>query len=92
MVARRSTLRTMIHHADFAIPVHQRILVTTDVDPDGDGPLEGRLISPGCWVEPAAGTDPAHEPVGTLYLVADPSRTRPYRVSQATVASTTPLD
>ena len=92
MVARRPTLRTMIHHADFAIPVHQRILVITDVDPDGDGPLEGRLISLGWWVEPAAGTNPAHEPVGTLYLVADPTRTRPYWVSQANLLSTTPLD
>ena len=82
----------MIHHADIAIPDQQRILVTTNVDPDGDGPLEGRLISLGWWVKPAAETDPAHEPVGTLYLVADPSRTRPYWVTQANLLSTTPLD
>ncbi len=82
----------MIHHADFAIPVHQRIRVATDVDPDGNGPLKGRLISLGWWVDHEAQDNPEHDPAGTLYLIADPSRPRPYWIAQANLVSTTPLD
>jgi hypothetical protein len=82
----------MIHHADYAIPVTQRIRCETTADPDGNGPLRGRFISLGWWVDPGAETDPDHEPTGTLYLIADPSRARPYWVPQVDLASTTPLD
>ncbi len=41
----------MEHHADFAIPVAQDLIVTTTAQPDdGYGPIEGRVIALGWWV------------------------------------------
>ena len=73
----------MEHHADFAIPVHQEILVETSVGPeDGLGPIAGRVIALGWWVQPEGAADLDHEPTGTLYLVVDDRRPRPYWVKQ----------
>ena len=74
----------MEHHADFAIPVSQDLVATVGVGPDdGLGPLEGRVIALGWWVQPETASDPEHEPTGTLYLIADERRSRPYLVKQA---------
>ncbi|MDJ0953279.1 MAG: hypothetical protein QNJ81_06335 [Acidimicrobiia bacterium] len=78
----------MEHHADFAIPVQQDLRVTTDVGPeDGIGPIAGRVIALGWWVQPETAGIPDHEPTGTLYLVVDPRRPRPYWVKQADLLS-----
>ena len=71
-----------VHHADFAIPVVQGIDVTT-----GSG-ISGRVIALGWWVEPSAADNPEHEPVGTLYLVVDPTQPRPVWIPQADIEST----
>ena len=74
----------MEHHADFAIPVEHNLTVTTAVGPDdGLGPLAGRVIALGWWVQPETADDPEHEPTGTLYLIVDERRPRPYWVKQA---------
>lgn len=74
----------MEHHADFAVPVHQKVEVETNADPgDGLPSISGRVIALGWWVEADAGDDAAHEPTGTLYLVADQRRPRPYWIRQA---------
>ena len=74
----------MEHHADFAIPVQQSVSVETAVGPDdGLGPIAGQVIALGWWVQPESVDDPAHEPTGTLYLVVDERRPRPYWVKQA---------
>ncbi len=74
----------MEHHADFAIPVEHNLTVTTAIGPDdGLGPLSGQVIALGWWVQPAAAADPTHEPTGTLYLIVDERRPRPYWVKQA---------
>ena len=71
----------MQHHADFAIPLSQKLDVETIADPGDGGPtVAGRVLALGWWVD-TDGRD--HEPTGTLYLVADQRRTRPYWVSQA---------
>lgn len=73
----------MLHHADFAVSVSQALDATTSVDPnDGQGPIAGRVIALGWWVDPGAADDPEHEPTGTLYLVVDDRRPRPYWVAQ----------
>lgn len=73
----------MLHHADFAVAVSQALDATTSVDPgDGHGPIAGRVIALGWWVDPTAASDPEHEPTGTLYLVVDDRRPRPYWVAQ----------
>jgi hypothetical protein len=74
----------MEHHADFAIPVTQHLEVETAVGPaDGLGPIRGRAIALGWWVDASAADDPEHAPTGTLYLVVDDRRSRPYWVKQA---------
>lgn len=74
----------MEHHADFAVPVSQKLEVETNVDPgDGKPRIAGRVIALGWWVGKEAGNDSDREPTGTLYLVADQRRTRPYWIKQA---------
>jgi len=69
------------HHADFAIPVSQKLDVETSADPGDGGPtVAGRVLALGWWVDP---DDSDREPTGNLYLVADQRRSRPYWVSQA---------
>ena len=83
----------MEHHADFAIPVNQPMQVEATVGPeDGLGPIAGRVIALGWWVDPSAENDPTHEPTGTLYLIVDNRRPRPYWVKQADLASVRILD
>ncbi len=78
----------MEHHADFAIPIQQDLRVTTGVGPDdGIGPIAGMVIAVGWWVQPETADDPDHEPTGTLYLIVDPRRSRPYWVKQADLLS-----
>jgi hypothetical protein len=78
----------MEHHADFAIPVTQHMEVTTIAQPgDEHGPIEGRVIALGWWVQPETADDPDHVPVGTLYLVVDERRPRPLWVRQADLTS-----
>lgn len=78
----------MEHHADFAVSITQRMEVTTVTDPgDGHGPLAGRVVSIGWWVDADAGEDPSHEPSGTLYLVVDERRPRPMWVKQTDLTS-----
>jgi hypothetical protein len=45
--------------------------------------IAGRVIALGWWIDSGAGIDPDHTPTGTLYLVADQRRSRPYWVKQA---------
>jgi hypothetical protein len=72
------------HHADFAVPVSQKLEVETSADPgDGKPRIAGRVIALGWWIDSGAGSDPDHTPTGTLYLVADQRRSRPYWVKQA---------
>lgn len=62
--------------------------VTTDLDPgDGLGVLQGRAIAFGWWVDPDAADDPGHESTGTLYLIVDERRPRPYWVAQSALRS-----
>lgn len=83
----------MEHHADFAVSVTQRIDVEATVGPDdGLGPLAGRVIALGWWVDPDAAVNPAHDPTGTLYLVADTRRARPYWIRQADLAGVRVID
>jgi len=78
----------MEHHADFAIPVTQRMQVTTAAQPDDEhGPIEGRVIALGWWVQPETASDPDHVPAGTLYLVVDERRSRPMWVREADLTS-----
>ncbi len=78
----------MEHHADFAIPIHHNLRVAASVGPeDGHGPLEGQVIALGWWVQPEVADDPQHEPTGTLYLIVDERRSRPYWVKQADLRS-----
>jgi len=78
----------MEHHADFAIPVSQDLTVAATVGPDdGLGPLAGRVIALGWWVQPETADDSNHEPAGTLYLIVDERRSRPYWVKQADLAT-----
>jgi drug/metabolite transporter (DMT)-like permease len=82
------SLLAMEHHADFAIPVSQDLTVAATVGPDdGLGPLAGRVIALGWWVQPDTADDPEHEPTGTLYLIVDERRSRPYWVKQADLAT-----
>ncbi|HLS44500.1 MAG TPA: hypothetical protein VK045_03605 [Ornithinicoccus sp.] len=78
----------MEHHADFAVALIQELEVETSADPgDGLSALAGRAIALGWWVDPRAEEDPGHEPTGTLYLVVDPRRARPYWVKQGDLKS-----
>jgi hypothetical protein len=72
------------HHADFAVPISQKLEAETSADPgDGLPALAGRVIALGWWVDSGRGDDPEQAPAGTLYLVADQRRARPYWVRQA---------
>ena len=82
----------MRHHADFAIPISQRLHVETSVDPDGQGPLVGLAIALGWWIDPDSHDDADHTPTGTLYLVVDPHRARPYWVAQGDLVDTRVLE
>lgn len=82
----------MRHHADFAIPITQKLHVETNVDPDGFGPLVGLAIALGWWTDPEASDDPDHVPTGTLYLIVDPKRARPHWVAQGDLVETRVLD
>lgn len=83
----------MEHHADFAVPVTRRLQVQVSVGPDdGIGPLKGEVIALGWWIDLEAGSDPDYEPTGTLYLVVDERRTRPYWVKQADLVSVKTVD
>jgi hypothetical protein len=74
------------HHADFAVPVTQRLRLETSCDrPGGPGKVAGRAIALGWWVDAPGQPTPADESVGTLYLVADPSLPRPVWVKQGDV-------
>jgi hypothetical protein len=74
----------MEHHADFAVPIPQRLHVETRHErPDGSGRVAGRAIALGWWVEsPGTEPPPDHVPTGTLYLVVDESLPRPVWVAQ----------
>ncbi len=72
----------MIHHADYAVPVHQPIEATTR-----DQSISGRVIAIGWWVDPDAANDPNHEPTGTLYLIVDERHPRPMWVAQGDLGS-----
>jgi len=72
------------HHADFAVPISQKLEVETTADPgDGKPTIAGRVIALGWWIDPGTGNDSDHLSTGTLYLVADQRRSRPYWVKQA---------
>ena len=74
----------MEYHVDFAVPVSQKLDVETSVDPgDGKPAVAGRVLALGWWVDPAGSDGSDHVPTGTLYLVADQRRSRPYWVKQA---------
>jgi hypothetical protein len=71
------------HHADFAVPISQKLEVETNVDPgDGKPTVAGRVIAIGWWVGAGSSDGSGHLPTGTLYLVADQRRTRPYWIKQ----------
>ncbi len=56
------------HHADFAVPITQRLWFETTVPRRNEsGQIAGWGIALGWWV------DPGHtgEPAGTLYLIVD---------------------
>jgi hypothetical protein len=77
----------MVHHADFAVPLAQRMVVETSLErPDGEGKVAGRALALGWWVTPPGEPDP-EEPAGTLYLLADESLPRPVWVAQAQVVA-----
>jgi hypothetical protein len=83
----------VIHHADIAIAVTQRIEVDTSAQPaDGHGPLSGRLIALGWWVDSDAPSVAGHEPTGTLYLIADERRSRPMWVRQSDLTALRMID
>jgi hypothetical protein len=72
------------YHADFALSVSQKLDVETSADPgDGIPPVAGRVLALGWWVDAAAGNGGSQIRTGTLYLVADQRRPRPYWVKQA---------
>jgi hypothetical protein len=75
-----------VHHADFAIPIVQKMTVRTSTG------IAGRVIALGWWVDPDAATDADHEPTGTLYLVVDPNSPRPLWVPQGDLVETTLID
>ncbi len=73
----------MQHHADFAVPVTQRLVVETDHErPGGGGTIAGAVLALGWWVDASAG-ESGEPPTGTLYLVVDEALPRPVWVAQA---------
>jgi hypothetical protein len=76
------------HHADFAVPVTQRLRLETSHDrPDGTGKVAGRALVLGWWVDAPGQQTPPGESAGTLYLVADESLPRPVWVGQDAIVS-----
>lgn len=63
----------MEHHADFAVPVTQRLWLTTKVERrNGSGLIAGWAISLGWWVGPNVNEDGTPgEATGVLYLIVD---------------------
>jgi hypothetical protein len=63
----------MEHHADFAVPVTQRLWMTTSVTRrNGRGTIAGWAISLGWWVGPNLNEDGTPgESTGVLYLLVD---------------------
>lgn len=63
----------MEHHADFAVPVTQRLWVETVVPRvAGEGMIAGWAIALGWWVGPNLNEDGTPgEATGTLYLIVD---------------------
>lgn len=79
----------MEHHADFAVPVTQRLFVETDYDrPTGGGKVSGRAIALGWWVDEPGAAPPAGPPTGVLYLVVDEALPRPVWCAQGRLTST----
>ena len=74
----------MEHHADFAVPVVQRLVVETEHERPRGGRVRGRVLALGWWVDPEAGQG-GEESVGTLYLVADEALPRPFWVAQGSL-------
>lgn len=66
------------------MPISQKLEVETKADPrDGKPTIAGRVIALGWWVKSGHADVDADGPTGTLYLVADQRRPRPYWVAQA---------
>lgn len=63
----------MEHHADFAVPVTQRLWMRTAVERrNGTGRIEGWAIALGWWVEANIDEEGLPgTPIGTLYLIVD---------------------
>jgi len=71
------------HYVDFAVPVSQKLDVETSANPgDGRPAIAGRVLALGWWIDTEAQGAENHVPTGTLYLVADQRRNRPYWVKQ----------
>jgi hypothetical protein len=76
------------HHADFAIPVTQDLVVETEYErPGGGGTIGGPVLALGWWVDKPGDPPHAGPPTGTLYLVADDTQRRPVWVAQARLTS-----
>lgn len=69
----------MEHHADFAVPVTQRLWIETTIPrKTGAGVIAGRAVALGWWVEPNLNEDGTPgEPTGTLYLIVDEGQSGP---------------
>jgi hypothetical protein len=77
----------MEQHADFAVPVSQKLYVETALPhPDSSGTISGQAIALGWWVDPQAGS-PDNPSAGTLYLVVDPTAPRPLWVKEGDIVS-----
>ena len=73
----------MEHHADFAIPVTQTLVVETDYErPQCGGTIGGPVLALGWWVDKPGNLPQEGPPTGTLYLVADETQPRPVWVAQ----------
>jgi hypothetical protein len=74
-------------HPDFAVALVRRLAVeTAEPRPGGDGHVRGPALALGWYVDPDA-AESGEPPVGTLYLVADPTLPRPVWVAQARLAA-----
>lgn len=78
----------MEHHADFAVPVAQRLRVETDyVRPNGDGHVAGFAIALGWWVDKPGEPASSDAPAGVLYLLVDEALPCPVWCAQARLTS-----
>lgn len=82
----------MEHHADFAIPVTQPLVVETDYERPGGGMIGGPVLALGWWVDKPGDPPSTAPPTGTLYLVADMSMPRPVWVAQGRLTGFTLAD